>query len=309
MKKAGKTLWILSGLGAATGAAVLFTRELYRHSFMRDGSPLISPLYERISGPGHEPAYYEKRDRLKEEIRTLPQFRLKMPSARGEKLAGFYFPCEGSDGSRVAFLVHGYRSEHAETAGMYVDFYHRHGFDVFAPDNTAHGESAGRFIGFDLFESEDCLRWIEFLKQRAGKPVRIILHGFSLGGATVMKMSSRVPEEVRFIVEDSGYTEACTLLRKSPLFPQLKAIHKRLTGLDLKDTDVRPDLERAHVPILFVQGTKDRLVPAENGPYLYEYYQGPKDCFFVPGARHIESMYVDPDGYAKKLEEMIGKYC
>ena len=26
MKKAGKTLWILSGLGAATGAAVLFTR-------------------------------------------------------------------------------------------------------------------------------------------------------------------------------------------------------------------------------------------------------------------------------------------
>ena len=303
MGKAGRSLWALSGLGAAAGVSALFVRELYRHVFVRGGSAVLSPLYEKLTGPGHEPDYY-----VKEKVGALPQYRLSMPSARGEKLAGFYFPCGESDGSRVAFLVHGYRSEHAETAGMYMDFYHRHGFDVFAPDNTAHGESEGRYIGFDLFESEDALRWIEFLKQRAGKPLQIILHGFSLGGATVMKMSNRVPEEVRFIVEDSGYTEAGSLLRKMPLFPQMKALHKRLTELDLKDTDVRPNLDRASVPILFVQGREDKLVPAENGPYLYEFYQGPKDCLFVPGARHIESMYADPDSYAEKLEGMMRKY-
>ena len=224
----------------------------------------------------------------------------------GILLHGYYLKAEKPCGKLVMFH-HGFTSKAIDN-GNHVKFFHDLGYEVLLLDLRAHGESEGRYIGFDLFESEDALRWIEFLKKRAGKPVRIILHGFSLGGATVMKMSSRVPEEVRFIVEDSGYTEACTLLSKSPLFPLLKIIHKRLTGLDLKDTDVRPDLERARVPILFVQGTEDRLVPAGNGPYLYEYYQGPKDCFFVPGARHIESMYVDPDGYAEKLEGMIRKY-
>ena len=307
MQKATKTLIVLSGFGAAAGASAFLMQELYRYTFVKEGSPLITAVYEKHNR-GHEQAYYDWRDGLKERARSLLQFRLSMPSARGEKLAGFYFPCEGSDGSRVAFIVHGYRSEHAETAGMYLAYYHSRGFDVFAPDNTAHGESEGHGIGFDLLESEDALRWIEFLKRRAGKPVQIILHGFSLGGAAVMKMSDRVPEEVRFIVEDSGYTEACSLLRKTPFFPQLKAIYKRRTGLDLAQTDVRPNLERAHVPILFVQGTEDKLVPSWNGPYLYEYYQGPKDCFFIPGARHIESLYVDPEGCARKIDGMIEEY-
>ena len=309
MKKSAKTALILLGTGtAAAGVCAAAVRELYNYTFTRKGSPLITALREKTTVPGHDQAYYDHRDSLKEKVLSMPQIRMTIPSARGENLAGFYFPCEGSDGSRIAFIVHGYRSEHAETAGMYMDFYHRHGFDVFAPDNTAHGESEGKYIGFDLFESEDALRWIEYLKSRAGRPLQIILHGFSLGGATVMKMSDRVGEEVKFIVEDSGYFEVSSLLGQTPLFPQLKAIHKKLTGLNISDTDVRPNLERASLPILFVQGKEDKLVPADHGPYLYDFYQGPKDCLFVPGAKHIESMHVDPEGYEKKLEEMIAEY-
>ncbi len=308
MNKTAKTALLILGAGAAAGIPACLVRELYRYSFVRESSPLISALMEKISAPGHGQAYYERRETLKERVKALPRIRMSISSGRGETLAGFYFPCENSDGSRIAFIVHGYRSEHAETAGMYMDFYHRHGFDVFAPDNTAHGESGGRYIGFDLFESKDSLHWIEYLKSRTKKLLQIILHGFSLGGATVMKMSDRVGPEVKFIVEDSGYTEVSSLLAKSPLSGQLMAIHKRKTGLDLKDTDVRPNLSRAQIPILFVQGTEDKLVPAENGPCLYEFYQGPKNCLFVPGARHIESMYADPQGYEKKLEEMMAKY-
>ena len=239
-------------------------------------------------------------------IKSMLSEYVSITSRDGLKLSGRVFENPARRG--VFILVHGYRSEHAETAGMFVDMYHRLGFDVFAPDNTAHGESEGRTIGFDLYESEDALRWTSYLKARAGRPLQIILHGFSLGGATVMKMSDRVGKEVKFIVEDSGYTEVNSLLSATPLDPQLKVIYKKLTGLDLQDTDVRPNLERARVPILFVQGKEDKLVPADHGPYLYEFYQGPKDCLFVPGARHIESMHVDPEGYEKKLSEMIGKY-
>ena len=135
-----------------------------------------------------------------------------------------------------------------------------------------------------------------------------MLQGFSLGGATVMKMSDQVGPEVRFIVEDSGYTEAQSLLKASPFFKLLKRIHRRVTGADLSDMDVRPNLSRAAVPILFVQGTDDPMVPSENAPALYEFYQGPKDILVVPGARHIETMYRAPEEYAAKLDGMIAKY-
>ena len=289
--------------GALFGAAV---RELYRYSFMREGSHLITRL--KGESKGHEDAYYVWRDGLKEKLKAAPQVRISIVSDRHERLAGFYLPCEGSDDSRIAFVVHGYRSEHAETAGMVLEYWHSRGFDVFAPDNCAHGESEGSYVGFDLFESADALKWIEHLKERAGKNVQFVLHGFSLGGAAVMKMSDQVGPEVRFIVEDSGYAEAQSLLKASPFFRVLKLVHRRVTGSDLADTDVRPNLSRALVPILFVQGTDDPMVPSENAPALYEFYQGPKDKLIVPGARHIEAMYKAPEAYSAKLDEMISKY-
>ena len=302
-KGGAKRLLLLPAAGAAALAAAV--GELYRFSFTRGGSRLIERLLPEEKG--HEDAYYVWRNGLKEKLLAAPQIRMSIVSDRGERLAGFYLPCENSDGSRIVFIVHGYRSDHAETAGMVLDYWHSRGFDVFAPDNTAHGESEGRIIGFDLFESADALKWIDYLKERAGCEVQIVLQGFSLGGASVMKMSDRVGPEVRFIVEDSGYADAQSLLKRSPLFRVLKLVHRLLTGSDLSDTDVRPNLSRAVVPILFVQGTEDKLVPAENAPQLCEFYQGPKDKLIVPGARHIEAMYTAPEQYAAKLDEMIRK--
>ena len=310
MKRSGNNnsgkglLWAIPGLLAAGfGAAV---REVYRYAFARNGSRLVTLLTG--DSKSHEDAYYEWRDSRKEKFLAAPQTRMTIRSDRGYELAGFYLPCEGSDGSRIAFIVHGYHSEHAETAGMVLDFWHSRGFDVFAPDNTAHGESGGDIIGFDLFESADALKWIEYLKSRTDKALQIVLHGFSLGGASVMKMSDQVGPEVKFIVEDSGYTEAQSLLRKAPMFGLLKLVHRLVTGSDLADTDVRSNLSRADIPILFVQGTDDPTVPSENAPFLYHYYQGPKDKLILPGVRHIEGIYAAPEEYAAKIDEMIGKY-
>lgn len=75
-----------------------------------------------------------------------------------------------------------------------------------APDNTASGLSGGAWFGYDVFESTDCLKWLSFLEGEFGSDIQVIMHGFSLGGATVMKMSDRVPDVVKFIVEDSGFT-------------------------------------------------------------------------------------------------------
>ncbi len=291
---------------AAVGAAAVLTAELYRYSFCREGSKLLAPFLDKR---GHEEDYYRTRDAAAQRLRETLAERMEIRSARGETLRGWYFPLGGA-GKRIAFLVHGYRSEYAETAGLYLDYYASRGFDLFCCDHTAHGGSEGRLIGFDVYECEDCLRWIDALTDRFGADTKIMLHGFSMGAATVMKMSSRCPEQVRLLVADCGYITAEEQMRSSfgPFYPVINALNRLIAGYDLRDTDVRPSLAAADKPILFVHGREDRTVPFFNGAQLHRQYHGPKDCLFVDGARHVESMYVDPDRYAQKLDRMIETY-
>lgn len=296
----------LLALGLPAAALCTLTGELYRHVFCREGSPLLSPL---MNGKSHKPDYYAHRDGDAARLRTLPQERFALRSGRGALLRGFYFP-GGGEGKRIAFLVHGYRSEHAETAGMYYDYYRSRGFDLFCCDHEAHGESEGRFIGFAAFEDGDCLRWIDFLRRHFGEDVQILLHGFSMGACTVLKMADRCPENVRAIVEDSGFRDAPDQLRGmlGPFYPPLRLLHRLIAGVDLRQGDARPALRTAQIPILFVHGRDDPMVPFRNAPALYESYGGEKDFLFVDGAKHVESMHVSPEAYEKKLDELIRRY-
>ena len=296
-----------AALGTVAGALAVFTGELYRYTFCRGGSRLLAPFLDKR---GHEDDYYQKRDEAAARLRERPSETMEIRSARGERLRGWYLPLSGN-GKRIAFLIHGYRSEHAETAGLYLDYYASRGFDLFCCDHAAHGESEGRLIGFDRFESEDCLRWIDTLRARFGEDVELVLHGFSMGAATVLQMSGRCPGQVRFLVADCGFASGEEQLRSSlgPLYPPMRALNRLIAGYDLRQTDVRASLDKSDKPILFVHGREDPTVPFRNSEELYERYQGPKDCLFVDGARHVESMYVDPVGYAQKLDGMIEKYC
>jgi pimeloyl-ACP methyl ester carboxylesterase len=301
MKKA-----VLLALGLPAAALCGFTGELYRHVFCRGGSPLLTPLLDK---KGHAEDYYLHRDGDAARLRRLPQERMELRSSRGKRLAGFYIP-GGGEGRRIAFLVHGYRSEHAETAGMYYDYYRSRGFDLFCCDHEAHGESEGRFIGFATFEAEDCLRWIEELRRRFGEDVEILLHGFSMGAAIVLRMAPRCPENVRAIVEDSGFRDARIQLRGQlgAMFGPLRLLHRLIAGVDLRRGDVRPALAQAGLPILFVHGRRDPSVPFENGPLLFEGYGGPKDSLFCENARHVETMHVSPEAYAAKLDDLLRRY-
>ncbi|MBQ9685727.1 MAG: alpha/beta fold hydrolase [Oscillospiraceae bacterium] len=282
-----------------------FTGELYRYVFVRGGSPVLNPL---LNKKGHAEDYYRHRDACAERLRRRPQERWEIRSGRGEKLCGYYIP-GGGEGKRVAFLVHGYTSEHAETAGMFCDYYRGRGFDLFCCDNTAHGDSEGRFVGFDVFESEDCLLWLDELQKRLGPQVQVLLHGFSMGGATVLKMAERCPENVRAIVADSAYQDGYAQLKGQlgPMIKPLALLHRALSGCDLRKSDVRPSLDKCRLPILFVQGEEDKTVPFTNGPALYAAYAGEKDCLFVPGAKHVECMHAAPEAYAGKLDRLIGR--
>ena len=295
---------VIATAGLAVGGAL---GAFYQYVFGREPG-VLSVILDR---KGHHADYYEHRDsdaqRLRQDNSCL---RFTTYSPEGLELRGFYYPCGEAPCGKIAFLVHGYRSEHAEAAGMYREYYRSRGFDLFCCDNRACGESGGQLVGYGVYESGDCLRWIDFLRRRFGSDIQIALHGFSMGGATVLLMSDRVPENVRFIVSDCGFSAMRALLkpRLGPLYWPLRLVNDFAAGYDFAAADVRPHLLRAKTPVLFIHGCEDRTVPTWMGRELYALCPTQKDCLFVENARHVESFHRAPEAYAEKLDGFIGRY-
>jgi len=300
------------GIGAIVGFNLLLN-ELYEDAFAYafDRHP-PAYLVKLVDSPSHEPWYYPIRDAAAERARNIPHSVFTRLSSTGEKLRGYFFPCErkNSKSRKIAFIVHGYRSEYAETLGMYYDLYHDRGFDVFIADNRASGQSDGRYITFNLMESEDTLGWLNDLVGAFGEQTQIILHGFSMGGATVLKCSDRVPKQVKVIISDSGFSNAEGTLRPGfgVFYNLFQWKFKRTTGLDLRNSDVKRNLKHALCPIIFVHGRKDPTVPFSMGEELYELCPTKKYRLFNTDAMHIEVMYRDPDGYKAVIDEAISNH-
>lgn len=299
-------------IAAGAAGAALILADGYRYIFYRSRSKLSQLLFEK---EGHESPYYSARDEAAAALESRPHEVMTMASDNGYFLNGFYYRAGSGRSKTIAYIVHGYRSNHAETAGLFADYYLDRGIDIFCDDHVASGSSGGKFIGYDYFETADCLKWIDTLKRNFGSDIRIILHGFSMGGATVVNMGDKCPDNVKFIVCDSGYTSGldaicgtagakCTLP-----FSLLNAVNKFVAGYDLLETDVRPACRHMDVPILFIHGTEDRTVPIEMGRELYGICSSPrKEMLTIDGARHVEAMFRAPEKYTAKLDEYIKEF-
>lgn len=291
---------------AAVAVPLLVFADLYRFVFYRSRSKISSMLFD---GKMHVDEYYPVRDGKKARLNALAHDKFTMLSDRGEELCGFLFPCVDSRHERIAFIVHGYHSDHAETAGMLFEYYHSRGFDVFCPDNTASGESGGSFFGYGLFESEDCLKWLRLLGEMYPE-AKIALHGFSLGGASVLMASDRVPDSVSFIVDDSGFYDASRLLRKQLgiLYTPMRHLNRLVAGYDVEDARVWEHVENTKVPVLVIHGEDDPTVPVFMGREIYERLPQPKEALFSKGVRHIETSWLKMPEYAEKLDMFIEMY-
>jgi len=247
-----------------------------------------------------------------------PFERIEMVNSRGEKLRGYLLETP-QESKRFAVFAHGYRANHRGDPANFVKYYYEKGFNFFCCDHVASGDSEGDFVGFDYFESRDMLSWLDYLIARFGKDIEIVLHGISMGGATVCKMADRIPPQVKLIVADCPYTAAkdeflsvaagAGFKKTGPyVYQAMNAINKRVAGYDLEDTDVRENVKNARAPMLFVHGGSDDFVPTRMGEELYALCGSEKDLLIVPKAKHADSIVWGTEAYLDKLDEMLAKY-
>lgn len=293
--------------GAALGVSVVATELVYRYAVCRNQGPAVLFMSQRVNM--HEQAYTDARNCAAGRLKRKKRRCCTMINADGVELKGYYYPCGEAPCGRIAFVIHGYRATHVENTAFLHDYYHARGFDVFACDHVACGTSGGEVIGWGCLESRDCLQWLDFLQKEFGTDIQVILHGLSMGGATVLIMSDQAPACVKFIVDDSGFTSAEeTAGLPSPLFQAVRGMNLLRNGFDLAKAESRSHLRRTKLPILFAHGRADPTVPFWMSEELYALCPTDKDCLFTDDARHIETMYRHPAEFQAKIDAFIGKY-
>jgi hypothetical protein len=242
----------------------------------------------------------------------------QITSEEGLNLVGYYLAA-GSPTSKTVILAHGYTSQGHDMesfAWFYRDIL---GFNVLMPDARGHGQSQGDYIGFGWHERKDYVLWIQRIIDKLGDDVQIALHGISMGGATVMMVSGEeLPSQVKVIVEDCGYTSAYEELAyqlkrmyKLPPFPILPAtsvVAKLRAGYSLYEASALKQVEKTHLPVLFIHGDDDRFVPTEMVYRLYEACQSEKEIYIVQGAGHGHAYGTDRTAYVQKVGDFVGRF-
>lgn len=205
-KTAGAVLGTLGGLTALTAASA----EIFYNFSINTKSPihmsklnnLIQKMASKSDGEDSSAKYSG--------LTGTPEIR-EWYDEHGEdvfimsdslRLHGRKFENPGSD---YVLVCHGYTSKARHMAG-FVHKFHSLGFNVLAVDARAHGESEGTKIGMGWPERMDVIEWIKLILSW-DPDARIILHGVSMGAATVLMASGEtLPDNVKAVIADCGYT-------------------------------------------------------------------------------------------------------
>lgn len=236
----------------------------------------------------------------------------------GLKLHG-YFIKSAQPSDKTAILVHGYCDKGLHMHGFAKFYYEELGYNVLVPDSRAHGKSKGKYIGFGWLDRKDYLKWIGKALELTGEKSSIVLHGVSMGGATVLMTSGeKLPAQVKAIVSDCAYTSVydelswqLKRLYHLPAFPFLysTSLISRLTaGYYFKEASALKQVKKTSLPILFIHGGKDSFVPYEMAKRLYDAAAGDKELLIIPDAGHGLASEVDYKTYTTRVSEFLRKH-
>ena len=213
--------------------------------------------------------------------------------------------------------VHGFQSHAWNEFAPHIKFYRSVGFGMLLVDDRAHGDSEGEYVTMGVKDRRDCICWAEYLVKRFGTDTKILLHGVSMGGATVLSASGEkdLPQQVQGVISDCGFTcvkdsfsyQIASMYHIPPAFPvrvcQWYALHK--AGFDFAEARPVDQVRNAGVPILFVQGKDDIMVPEYMVHRLYEACSSEKKLLIVEHANHAESIALNPEAYHQAIRSLF----
>lgn len=203
-----------------------------------------------------------------------------------DKLFGWWLPAtiesrlpQAKSKGTILYL-HGYN----QNIGKNIDparTLNKLGYDVLLVDYRGYGKSSGKFPSERQLYADAEIAWNYLVKTRITPPDRIVIYGYSLGGAIAIELATRHPEAASLIVQGS-FTSMSAMVATSPwskLFPMQLLLTQKFDSI--------AKVKSLKVPVLYIHGTADRHIPFTMSRSLYTATTNPnKQLLMVADAGH-----------------------
>ncbi len=218
--------------------------------------------------------------------------------------------------NKWTIILHGYRSNPSSVLTI-GEYFSEKGYNVLIPSMRACADSEGEYVGMGWLDKEDLKCWINLIIEE-NKNAEIILHGSSMGAATVLMASGdELPANVKNIIADSGYTSVWDIFASEakarfnlPEFPVLnmfQIVANRKAKYDIKEASSLEQVKKSKTPILFIHGDKDDFVPEYMCEKLYDATNCKKEKLIIHGAGHTDGKYREPEKYYNTIFDWISR--
>ena len=214
-------------------------------------------------------------------------------------------------------FFHGYHGTYAWDGYGVFQICRNNGINILMVDERTHGKSEGKATTFGIRERYDCKLWTEYAVSRFGEKTDLILAGVSMGAATVMMASTLgLPENARAIVADCGFSEPAAIIKETirkmklpvkPFYLLVSLGAHVFGGFDLKEATALSAVKKLQIPILFIHGKEDTVVPLSMCEELYESCAGKKEKLIVEEADHANSAVVDFEAYERAVMDFLNR--
>jgi pimeloyl-ACP methyl ester carboxylesterase len=245
---------------------------------------------------------------------------VSLRSTDGISLKGWWLPSPGSARANV-IIAHGV--DHTRQVMLSrAAFLVRGGYNVLTLDLRGHGERAAQYASPGYLESRDILGAIQCVRHR-GEHAPIVLLGLSYGAAAVV-LAAAQSEDVAAVIADGVFPSGVAVFeninrgiaRNPRMNPGLRAVafiatcpgiptaaalvYYARTGVWLgRDLlNVLPYAAQIRVPILFISGTRDWIVPTDQvRKVMAAVPSGRKSLITIPDAQHDTTFSTAPAQY------------
>jgi uncharacterized protein len=244
-----------------------------------------------------------------QQLRTTPAFYqvpyqdiyipVRKPTGETEKIHGWWIP-SNKKGAKTLLYLHGNSvniGKEAERASLF----HKLGLSILLIDYRGFGKSSGDFPSEAQVYEDAEAAWQYLIQKQKTRPEEIFVYGHSLGGAVAIELALHHPETPGLIIE-SAFTRAKDLAIKNwwtHYIPLDLLFNQRFDSMS-KITALR-------MPILFIHGTADTIIPYPMSQQLFATATSQKELLLIPQGDHDHNFKIGGSRYRETVRAFLDR--
>ena len=250
--------------------------------------------------------YPDRKDRGSPAEHSLAFEEVFFKTEGDQMLHGWFLPAASGKPTRGTVLhLHG---NAANITGHYefARWLPAEGYNLLVFDYRGYGRSEGHVTRDGTIQ--DAMAALDYLRERGDLDSdRILVWGQSIGGAISVVLTAERRNQIRGLAVEAGFSCYRGIVRHHALhhplllvlawwFPFL--IDQEWCPIDYVD-QVSP------VPVFFIHGTTDRVVPCRMSQAMHDRAKPPKELWLIEGMDHYEVWQAQPEVAKRRLLEFF----